>query len=84
MNNVIQNIPEIYQNLYCRAMSGKSLRSAINAKCLDCHCWQRTEVRDCPAADCSLYPYRPYQKGSSKKNRPLTGALSDSGGNGNV
>lgn len=31
---------------------------AIRAKCLDCCCWQPTEVRLCPVKDCPLYPYR--------------------------
>lgn len=31
---------------------------AIRAKCLDCCCGQATEVKLCPANDCSLYPYR--------------------------
>ena len=31
---------------------------AIRAKCLDCCCNQRKEVRLCPIPDCSLYPYR--------------------------
>jgi len=40
---------------------------AIRAKCLDCCCNQRKEVRLCPIPDCSLYPYRfghnPVRKG---------------------
>lgn len=31
---------------------------AIRAKCLDCCCGQRNEVKLCPCTDCSLYPYR--------------------------
>lgn len=31
---------------------------SIRAKCLDCCCGSALEVRLCPAADCSLYPYR--------------------------
>ena len=31
---------------------------AIRAKCLDCCCGQRGEVRLCPVHDCSLHPYR--------------------------
>lgn len=31
---------------------------AIRAKCLDCCCWQKNEVKLCPVRDCALYPYR--------------------------
>jgi hypothetical protein len=31
---------------------------AIRAKCLDCCCGSRNEVRACTIPDCSLYPYR--------------------------
>jgi len=55
------HIPQIYQSSYKTAMKGRSLRAAINSKCLDCTNWQRTEVKHCPIPTCSLYPYRPYQ-----------------------
>jgi len=51
----------VYRRRYDKAMKGKSLRAAVNAKCLDCACWQKNEVRDCPALTCPLWPYRPYQ-----------------------
>jgi len=31
---------------------------AIRAKCLDCVCFQREEVRLCPSEDCPLHPFR--------------------------
>lgn len=31
---------------------------AIRAKCLDCSCGDRTEVRLCPITDCPLWIYR--------------------------
>lgn len=31
---------------------------AIRAKCIDCCCGQKNEVRLCPCTDCPLYPYR--------------------------
>ena len=77
---MMNDIPEIYQNIYRKAMTGKSLRAAVNARCLDCCCWQRTEVRDCPAENCPLYPYRPYQDKSSKENRDSEQGFSDSEG----
>jgi len=32
--------------------------NAIKAKCLDCCCGDRREVRDCTAYTCPLFPYR--------------------------
>ena len=31
---------------------------AIRAKCLDCCCGDRREVRECTIEKCSLHPYR--------------------------
>ena len=31
---------------------------SIRAKCLDCCCGQRGEVRVCPSGHCALHPYR--------------------------
>ncbi|MDD6490199.1 MAG: hypothetical protein PUG48_10405 [Clostridia bacterium] len=31
---------------------------AIRAKCLDCCCWDRKEVKLCTATNCPLYAYR--------------------------
>ena len=31
---------------------------AIRAKCLDCCCGTKAEVRRCPATSCPLHPYR--------------------------
>lgn len=39
----------------------KSLRKAINAKCWDCACENRTEIRDCEVKNCPLWNVRPYQ-----------------------
>jgi len=33
-------------------------RQAIKEKCLDCTCGQINEVRQCPANDCPLFPFR--------------------------
>jgi len=55
-------IPRAYRQTYKRAMSGKSLRAALNAFCLECTGWQREEIKLCTAIDCPLFPYRPYKK----------------------
>ena len=39
----------------------KSLRAAINAYCFWCSCEQRKEVRLCPAGNCPLHNFRPWQ-----------------------
>lgn len=36
-------------------------KSAIDAKCWDCTCQQREEIRRCPMTDCPLYEFRPYK-----------------------
>lgn len=58
----LAEIPPAYRQTYRRAMSGKSLRAAVNAFCLECVQWQREEIKICTAIDCPLYPYRPYKK----------------------
>jgi hypothetical protein len=67
-----ENIPDLfngaYRKLYDKAMSGGSLRAAINSKCLDCMNWQAAEVKRCDIVTCPLHPYRPY-KGDSERNR---------------
>ena len=57
----LKGIPATQRRGYLRAVAGKSLRSAINAQCLDCCCFQRTEVAACEILHCPLWSYRPYQ-----------------------
>ena len=69
-------MPERYRKTYDKAVAGKGLRAAVNARCLDCGNWQRTEVRDCPALSCPLWAVRPYQKtrqiAAQSQNSPVT------------
>lgn len=51
-----------YRRKYDKAMRGRSIRAAIDIKCLDCMSWQATEVKDCPVVTCTLHPYRPYRR----------------------
>lgn len=44
---------------------------AIRAKCLDCCCDQREEVKLCPATTCPLYPFR-LGKNPNRKTRTFT------------
>ena len=63
-----ENIPDkfhgSYRKQYDKAINRKSMRAAINSKCLDCMCWQQAEVKRCDIVTCPLNPYRPYQDGS--------------------
>jgi len=56
-----RQIPKAYRAVYEKAVSGKSLRAAVNAQCLECTGWQRKEITLCTAKNCSLYAVRPYQ-----------------------
>lgn len=58
----IDAIPDLYKPKYCKALTGKSFRAAVDSKCLDCANWQRVEIRDCPIVTCSLHKYRSYQQ----------------------
>lgn len=54
-------MPRSYRACYDKAVSGKSLRAAINSFCLECVCWQTKEIRLCTDLACSLWMVRPYQ-----------------------
>lgn len=60
-------IPKIYRATYHKAMRGRSLRAAVNAKCQDCTNYQRKEIKDCLVVTCPLYLYHPYQKRPTKR-----------------
>jgi len=62
----LKSMPERFHKTYHKAMGGKSLRAAINAKCYDCMNWQIKDVHRCEFATCPLWPYRPK---STVKNR---------------
>ncbi len=72
------DMPKVYRGIYDRAVSGKSLRAAVNSFCLECVMWQRVEVRLCTSLACPLFPYRPYKpnetsKAISRSNQPHDG-----------
>lgn len=54
-------MPRSYRACYDKAVSGKSLRAAINSFCLECVCWQTIEIRLCTDKACPLWKVRPYQ-----------------------
>ena len=47
---------------------------AIRAKCIDCCCGQRNEVRLCPSTDCPLHEYR---MGKRPKNNEIANDFSE-------
>ena len=54
-------MPRSYRATYDKAVSGKSLRAAVNSFCLECVCWQIEEIRNCTDLGCPLFAIRPYQ-----------------------
>jgi hypothetical protein len=60
-------VPERFQPVVNRVVQG-SMKAAVNLKCLDCCDYQTMEVKLCECQDCSLWPFRPYQKQKVKKN----------------
>ena len=65
------NIPDkhngAYHKKYDMAMKRKSMAAAVRMKCLDCMCWQMSEVTHCTVYSCPLHAYRP---GSKKSDTP--------------
>ena len=57
-------IPKVYREKYKKAMTGKSLRAAVDSFCVECTAYQREEVKLCTSPSCPLYPYRPYKETS--------------------
>lgn len=57
----LQEMPKSCQTNYKKAMTGRSIKAAIKAACLECVGWQRKEIKSCTSLACPLYPYRPYK-----------------------
>jgi hypothetical protein len=54
-------LPAYAQAHAAKARQGNT-RSLIALKCLDCCCWEKTEVAACTVTSCPLYPLRPYRR----------------------
>ena len=63
------DMPKIYRATYDKAVSGKSLRAAVNSFCAQCCMWQREEVRLCTSLECELWPYRPYRDKAKRRSK---------------
>lgn len=77
-----KNIPNLHNGSFRRtwdkAVTKKSMRAAVNAKCQDCMNWQQSEIRHCSVITCPLWQYRPNQdkeKGREKTVRSEAGQL---------
>lgn len=46
---------------------------AIRAKCMDCSCYQMSEVKNCIITDCPLWPYRMGRMLTKKELEQYTG-----------
>jgi hypothetical protein len=70
-------MPRKYRRLYDRAVQGKSLRSCVNAQCLECCGWQSKEVAMCSDVACPLWAKRPYRSSGSAHDGGFRGAESE-------
>jgi len=53
------DMPKQYRRVYDIAMTGKSLRSAVNSQCIQCMGYVFDEVKLCVSPQCPLFLYRP-------------------------
>lgn len=76
-----KNIPDIYNGSFRRtwdkAISKKSMRAAVDAKCQDCICWQNTEIKRCEIITCPLWQYRPQQDRDQTQEKAVRDCMQD-------
>ncbi len=70
------DMPRIYRATYDKAVTGKSLRAAVNSFCVQCVMYQREEVRLCTSLECALWPYRPYRDKPKCRSKNTSEGLS--------
>jgi hypothetical protein len=70
-----KNIPDLFRGAFRRtwdrAVSKKSMRAAVDAKCQDCMNWQISEIKQCDIITCPLWQYRPLQDKDSKREETI-------------
>ena len=54
-----KEIPRQFRKVYDIAMSGRSLRAAVNSFCIECVGYVFSEVKQCCSPQCPLFRYRP-------------------------
>ena len=65
------DMPRQVRKVYDIAMTGRSLRAAVNSQCIECMGYQFKEVRLCVSPQCPLFPYRPVQGISYNVSEPV-------------
>lgn len=66
-------VPALYRSVFVRAYGGGSRTAGIKAFCLDCVGFQRSDITNCTALACPLWPYRPYQGGDEDTDATESG-----------
>jgi len=62
----LKSIPARYRGIFKAAYTGRSLRNAVSAFCLDCIGLDPDEIRRCSAPGCPLWSVRPYRQKESQ------------------
>ena len=61
LSEIQKATPKFYP-LFFKVYAGQSgLSKAVKAKCLDCACWNMSEITNCQVVTCPLHAFRPYQ-----------------------
>ena len=54
-----KDMPRQFRKVYDIAMSGRSLRAAVNSQCIECVGYVFKEIKLCCSPQCPLFQYRP-------------------------
>jgi hypothetical protein len=67
-----KGVPRPYQKLFMEIYLGKITNKtlAVKAKCLDCCCFDRKEIAECPAQTCPLWQFRYWKSGDITDSTP--------------
>lgn len=67
----LPHVPPMYRGIFERVYEGQPGHALqVHAKCLDCCCYQRIDVKLCPATACPLWAIRPYQQADFETSSP--------------
>lgn len=75
----LHDVPTTMRGIFRRAFGTGSKPAVFKAKCLDCCCYQRKEVRLCTVAGCPIWPWRPFQR-KRQSTQPPSGVTARNGG----
>ena len=62
----VKSLDSKTRNVFVDAYQTKSLRKSVNAKCIDCCGFIKSEIALCEAYTCPLWEVRPYQAKGKK------------------